>query len=140
MTISAQTIDFEVKGVGIGASYQTVLRQLGKPLSSRKGGTNPCGGTKLTLRYSGLTISLDEDADRQNTVILIEVISPKWEVVSGISVGASLEDVQAKFGQPDDTATKSGSKILTYFDGDGAVTFYFRNKKLVKVNRDLNLC
>ncbi len=134
------TFPFEVKGVAIGTSYQTVLSQLGKPLSNRKRGTNPCGGTKQVLRYSGLTVTLDEGEDKQNIVVIIEVTSPKWEIASGISVDASLEDVQTKFGQPDDTATKSGSETLTYFDGDGAVTFFFRNKKLVKVNRDLNLC
>ena len=134
------TFPFEIKGVAIGTSYQTVLRQLGKPLSNRKGGTNPCGGTKQVLRYSGLTITFDEGEDKENIVVLIEVSSSKWEVASGISVGASSEEVQAKFGQPDDTKSESGLEVLSYFDGDGAVDFYFRNKKLVKVTRDLNLC
>jgi len=137
---AAQTIDFKVKGVGIATSYQTVLRQLGKPLSSRKGGTNPCGGKKQVLRYSGLTITLDEDEDKQNIVVLIEVTSPKWKVASGISVGASLKDVQAKLGQSVELSKESGFEVLTYLDGDGAIAFYFRNKKLVKVTRDLNLC
>jgi hypothetical protein len=136
----AQTIDLKVKGVDIGASYQTVLRQLGKPLSNRKGGTNPCGGTKQVLRYSGLKITLDEDEDKQNIVVLIEVTSPKWEVASGVSIGASLENVRAKFSQSHDLSKESGFDVLTYSDGDGALTFYFRNKKLVKVTRDLNLC
>ncbi len=139
--MSAQTVDFEVKSVGNGTSYQTVLRQLGKPLSSRKGGTNPCGGTKLVLRYSGLKITLDDAGDtKEFNVVLIEVTSPKWQVASGISIGVSLEDVRAKFGQPDEMSKKSGLKLLAYLDGDGAVTFYFRNRKLVKVTRGLNLC
>ena len=129
-----------IKGVSLGTSYQTVIRQLGKPLSSKKGGTNPCGGTKQVLRYSGLTITLDEDEDRQNIVVLIEITSPKWEVTSGINTSASLEDVRAKFGQSDEPITESGLEILTYGDGDGYVKFYFRNKKLVKVERNLNLC
>lgn len=137
---AAQTIDFDVKGVGLGTPYQTVLRQLGKPLSSRKGRTNPCGGAKQVLRYSGLIITLDESEDKQSNVVLIEVTSPKWEIASGIGVGVSLKDVRGKFGQPNDTTTKSGSGTLIYLDGDGAVTFYFRNKKLVKVIRDENLC
>ena len=137
---SAQTIDFNVKGIGIGTSYQTALRQFGKPLSNRKSGTNPCGGTKQTLRYSGLTITLDEGEDRQNIIVLIEVTSPKWEVASGIGVGASLKDMRAKFGQSGELSKELGFNVLTYFDGDGTANFYFRNKKLVKVNRDLNLC
>lgn len=140
LSTQRDTFPFEIKGVGIGASYQIVLRQLGKPLSSRKGGTNPCGGTKQVMRYSGLTITLDESEDEQSDVILIEVTSPKWEVASRISVGKSLEEVRAKFGQPDDATAKSDLEILAYFDGDGAVNFYFRKKKLVKITRDLNLC
>jgi hypothetical protein len=138
---SAQTIKLEIKGVDIGASYQTVLRQIGKPLSSRKGGTNPCGGTKLTLRYSGLVIKLDPDADEQNFIVVeIETNSPKWEVASGISVGASLADVQTKFVQTDKPTKERGLEKLSYFVTDGYANFYFRNKKLVKVNWELNLC
>jgi len=139
---SAQTIDLEVKGVDVSASYQTVLRQLGKPLSSRKGGTNPCGNTKLTLRYSGLTITLDDDdGDGRNfSVVAIEVTSPKWEVAPGISVGASLADVQAKFAQTEKPTKERGLENLSYFVAEGYANFYFRNKKLVKVIWEFNLC
>lgn len=132
---------FNVKGIGIGASYETVLRQFGKPLSSKKGKTDSCSESiKTILRYDGLTITFDEDEDEQNIVVIIEVTSPKWEVAPGVSVGASLEDVRAKFGQSNEVSKKSGFDVLTYFDGDGAANFYFWNNKLVKVNRDLNLC
>ncbi len=138
---SAQTIDLKVKGVDVGASHQTVLQQLGKPLSSRKGGTNPCGSTKQVLRYSGLKITLDEDADERNyTVVEIEVTSPKWEVASEISVGATLADVQTKFAQTEAPTKEKGLENLSYFVTDGYANFYFRNKKLVKVNWELNLC
>ena len=137
---SAQTIDFKVRGVGLGTSYKEVLRRLGKPMSNKKGGTNSCGGEMQVLRYSGLTITLDENEDKQNAVIFIEVASPKWKINSGGSVGASLKSVLAKFGQPDTTKIKSGLNALVYLDGDGSVTFYFRNKKLVKAVREENLC
>lgn len=138
---SAQTIDLEVKGVDIGASYQTVLRQLGKPLLSRKGGTNPCGNTKLTLRYSGLTIILDDDGDGRNfTVVAIEMTSPKWEIAPGISVGVSFTDVQAKFAQTENPTKENGLENLSYFVTDGYANFYFRNRKLIKVVWELNLC
>ena len=136
-----QTIKLEVEGVDTGTSYQDVLRQLGKPLSSKKRGTNPCGGTKLTLRYSGLTVNLDPDADEQNfIVVLIEVTSPKWEVASGISVGASLEDVRAKFAKSSELRKENGLDYVSYFVIDGYANFYFRNNKLVKINWELNLC
>ena len=135
-----QTIKLEVKGVDIGTSYQDVLSQLGKPLSSKKRGTNPCGGAKLTLRYSDLTVNLDPDADEQNfIVVLIEVTSPKWEV-SGISIGASLEEARAKFGKSSELRKENGLNYVSYFVTDGYANFYFRNNKLVKVNWELNLC
>jgi hypothetical protein len=138
---SAQTIVLQVKGVDIGAKYQTVLRQLGKPLSSKKRGTNPCGNTKLVLRYSGLTITFDDDGSGRNfIVVVIEVTSPKWEVAPGISVGASLADVQKKFSQTEAPTKEKGLENLSYFAGDGYANFYFRNKKLVKVAWELNLC
>lgn len=138
---SAQTINLKVKGVDIGAKYQTVLRQLGKPLSSRKGGTNSCGNTNLVLRYSGLTITFDDDGDGQNfIVVFIEITSPEWKVAPGISVGASLTDVQRKFGQTEKPTKEKGLENLSYFVTDGYANFYFRNKKLVKVNWELNLC
>jgi hypothetical protein len=137
---SAQVIDLKVKEVGIGATYQTVISQLGKPASSKKSGTNPCGGKKTVMDYPGLSLTLDEDEEMQNIVIFIEATSPKWEVAPGITVGANLENVRMKFGKPSTETTKSSSNVLTYFDGDGAATFYFRNKKLVRITKDLNLC
>jgi hypothetical protein len=137
-----QAIKLEVKRVDIGASHKTVIRRLGKPLSSKKGGTNPCGGTKLTLRYSGLTVTLDSvDTDGQNFIVVsLEVASPKWEVASGIRTGASLQDVRSKFGQSSELRKKKGMYYVSYFVTDGYANFYFRNKKLVKVEWDLNLC
>ena len=135
-----QTIKLEVKGVDIGTSYEDVLRQLGKPLSSKKRGTNPCGGTKLTLRYSGLTVNLDPDADEQNfIVVFVEATSLKWEV-SGIKVGASLEDVRAKFGKSSELRKESGLETIGYFVTDGYANFYFRKNKLAKITWELNLC
>ncbi len=137
----AETIDLKVKGVTVGASYKTVLRRLGKPLSGKKGGTNPCGNTKLTLRYSGLVIKLDDDGSGRNfTVISIESTSPKWSVASGISIGANLKKVQTKFGKTEKPIKELGLEKLSYFIQDGYANFYFRSKKLVKVIWELNLC
>jgi hypothetical protein len=135
-----EMIKLQIKGVDIGTSYEEVFRRLGKPLSSRKRGTNPCGGTKLTLRYSGLTVNLDPDADEQNfIVVFVEVTSPEWEV-SGIRIGASLEDVRAKFGKSSELRKESRLETIGYFAGDGYADFYFRKNKLVKVSWELNLC
>ncbi len=84
---------------------------------------------------------VDEDDDGQNSIVVeIEVTSPKWEVASGISVGASLADVQTKFVQTDKPTKEKGLEKLSYFVNEGYANFYFRNKKLVKVNWEFNLC
>lgn len=138
---AAQKIDLQVKGVDIGASYQTALRQLGKPLSSKKGGTNPCGNTKLMLRYPGLTLTFDADENGQNFIVVkIEITSPNWEVAPQVKVGVSLKDVKAKFVQTDKPEGKSGLEKLSYFVTDGYANFYFRGKKLIKIAWELNLC
>jgi len=136
-----EMIKLQIKGVNIENSYyEDVLRQFGKPLSSKKRGTNPCGGTKLTLRYPGLTVSLDPDENEQNFfVVFAEVTSPEWEV-SGIRIGASLEDVRAKFGKSSELRKESKLETIWYYAGDGGADFYFRKNKLVKITWEMNLC
>jgi len=139
---SAQRIDLEVKGIDVGASYQTVLRQLGKPLSRKNGGIVPCsdGSILLTLRYQGLKIELySDDEGKSFYVFTMEVTSPKWSL-SGLNIGATLKDVQAKFVQTRKPTKESGLENLSYFITDGYANFWFRNNKLVKVDWELNLC
>ena len=136
-----EMIKLQIKGVNIENSYyEDVLRQFGKPLSSKKRGTNPCGGTKLTLRYPGLTISLDPDENEQKFfVVFAEITSPEWEV-SGIRIEASLEDVRAKFGKSSELIKESKLETIWYYAGDGGANFYFRKNKLVKITWEMNLC
>lgn len=136
-----KTIKLEVKDIDIGTKYKTVIRQLGKPLSSKKGGENPCGGEKLVLKYSGLEVTFDVESenDRNPIVVFVEVSSPKLEV-SGIKIGASLEDVRAKFGKSSELRKEEGFDNIGYFVKDGYANFYFRNDKLVKITWELNMC
>ncbi|HLM02313.1 MAG TPA: hypothetical protein VK400_14775 [Pyrinomonadaceae bacterium] len=142
LTASAQTIDLKVKGVGIGTTYSTVLGKLGKPLSSRKSGSFPCdqGNPSLTLRYSGLVIELIQDNDnRYFFVASMKVTSPKW-ITSGIRTGESIKGVQKRFGQNNKPGKDAGLENLPYYIKDGYANFYFRNKKLVKIAWELNVC
>jgi hypothetical protein len=139
-TTLAQTIDLQVNGVGTTAQYSVVLEKLGKPLSKKKGGVFPCdNGEMLTLRYQGLIVRLIEANDGTGFIVgSIDVTSPKWSV-SNINVGASMKDVQAKFGQSDKTK-KSGLENLSYGMAEGFANFYFRNNKLVKISWGFNIC
>ncbi len=142
-TQNSNQINFDnlkIKGVGLSTSYSDVLRQIGKPLKSKKGGEFPCGNTLLTLRYSGLVLELEEDDRLKNfNVVSMEVTSPKWSV-SGIGIGASIEEIQAKFGEPSNRGKESGKDELYYGNGDGWATFQFRDNKLVRMRWEYNWC
>jgi hypothetical protein len=129
-------IKISVKGVSLGTSREDALRQLGRPASIVLRGTNDCGGDKRTLRYPGLSVVLDEDGN-QSIVVSLEIASRRWEIGPGVRIGASELEVRRVFGAPN---VGSERGVLTYADGDGYVVFRFRNKRLVNVKRDLNLC
>ncbi len=98
----SREIDLRLNSIGSGTTDLVILQKLGKPSSRKTGGIVPCsdGSTLLTLRYPGLVIELARDEDEKNfSVFIINVTSPKW-VMSCISIGANIEDVKAKFGQP----------------------------------------
>jgi hypothetical protein len=132
--------ELRINGIGLGTSHSTVLRQLGKPLQSRKTGVFPCGDLEKTLRYSGLIIKLEKDSESQDyKVVAIEITSNKWSV-SGISVGANINDVQAKFKYRHHKTKEPGLVGLHYGNGDGGTSFYFRNNKLVSIDLEYNWC
>lgn len=143
-TTSAGEIDLRINGVGLGTSHSRVLRQLGKPLHTERGGFNECGNDiTITLHYPGLVIELLGDGKGQNFIVFsIELTSSKWSVASGISVGANAKDVQAKFGQPLEKRLESGVESWSYVNkgNDGFAGFYFRDKKLVKVVWEYTIC
>ncbi len=129
-----------INEIGLGTPRSTVFRRLGKPLQSKRTGVFPCGDLEMTLRYSGLVIKLERDAETRNyNVVSIEITSGKWSV-SGISVGANMKDVQEKFKYRYHKTKESGLEGLHYGNGDGGTSFYFRGNKLVSVNLEYNWC
>jgi len=141
-------VDLRVNGIGSGTLYPTVIRNLGKPLqrkATRTAESLSCAGaaeTDVTLLYSGLQISLFGDGRGRNlTVYTIEVSSLKW-MASGVRIGASMKEVESKFGEPISKAGQSGETIFHYVTKGnlGMVNFYFRNDKLVKVVMTETLC
>ena len=141
-------VDLRVSDIGSGMPYPTVIRNLGKPLqrkATRTTASLSCSGaaeTHVTLLYSGLQISLLGDGrGRSLTVYSIEISSPKW-MVSGVRIGASVGDVENKFGRPISKAQKSDETIFHYVTKGnlGMVNFHFRNNELVKVAMTETLC
>lgn len=143
-SITAQVTNFKVNGIGIASTYSSVLKKLGKPSSSKRGGIVPCseGSTLLTLRYKGLEIWLSKDEDKKSfTVFAIWVTSSKWSV-TGINIGSTMKSVKTKFGQPYHQ-TRNGLLGLHYNNNggiSGAASFYFRGNRLEKADLYLNYC
>lgn len=140
-------IEPKINGVTLDSSYSTVIRQLGKPVQKKQGksfysGCSESRVTPLTLRYAGLVIELLGDGKGRNfKVIRIELASSKWTIASGISLGASIKAVRAKFGEPARIENEFGARILTYFHkAEGGASFHFRSNKLIKVEMALDLC
>ena len=142
-------VDFRVKGVGLGSTYAVVLRQLGRPVSSKRekmdGDFGVCGPAyiSLKLRYHGVEIELSGDLKGRNFyVIAMEVTSPKFLIAPGVKIGMTEEETRAKLGAPFQERTDSGVRILNYVTkgNDGAAGLYFRDGRLVKVQWDYLMC
>ncbi len=137
---SLNTFRNEVNGIAIGSTYEDVRAQFGGARSIKKGGTNPCGGKKSVLHYSGISFTMDRDESGRSIVVLIEITSPSWEIAPGIRPGFTVEEVRTKMGQADDLIMEDSAGTLWYADGDGYLTFVFKKGKLVRILRDLNQC
>ncbi|MBX7172769.1 MAG: hypothetical protein K1X72_17495 [Pyrinomonadaceae bacterium] len=137
--LSQQTYEPKVNGIGVGTTYSTILKKLGKPLLVKKGGEYPCDSGRITIiRYSGLRLNLIKSfASNKLIVASMEVTLPKWSV-SGIRIGAKLKDVKAKL--TGNIRRENSFDILGGVVKDGYRDFYFQNKRLVKMTWELNPC
>ncbi len=143
-TDTVKEIDLKINGVGIGTLESNVLQKLGKPLQSKKGEFDGCGGGfQKTLRYTGLEIELlSNDKGRDFSVITVDVTSSEWSVAPGLGVGVDAKDVEAKFGQPYEKEERDGQVIFFYgIKGyDGWANLFFRDSKLTQISWILTYC
>jgi hypothetical protein len=139
LAISGQTNSFKIKGVEVGTWYSTAIRKLGKPISDKTGGNYPCDDGKMkTVRYNGLVLKFVESYPGKNFFVAsMEITSSRW-TVSGIRIGATLKDVQAKFSG--EVRNEDGSEIYGGFIKDGYLNFFFKNGRLVRITSEENLC
>lgn len=147
---SATEVDFRVKGVGLGSSHAHVLRQLGKPISSKREKVidefEACGPsyTSLRLHYDGAVLELNGDLKGQNfRVVDIEITSPKFLIAPGLRIGMTEAEARSKLGgTPWQETTDAGFRVLSYVTkgNDGGAGLYFRNGRLVKVLWNYTAC
>ncbi len=137
-------VDLRINNVGIGTSYETIVKNLGKPLKSKKirqilecSDNEPY--TQLTVTYAGLIIELWNIEDtRKFTVLSIRLTAGSKLAVSGLKIGATRKETIARLGKP----TYNSKSSLGYInkDNDGDATFDFKNGKLVSVNWSSAIC
>ena len=146
LSVSAQDeVDARINGIGAETSYYAVIKKIGKPLRVSKDGYDECGGGFLkTLYYEGFEIKfLSDEKKRDYTVTSMTLISPKWSIAPGVTIGADKKDVRARYGKESSVSVvESGEELFSYtaktsFDG---VFFYFRNNKLIRVEMFQTLC
>src|SRR5262245_2446894 len=142
-------VDLRVQGVGLGSSQAAVLRQLGRPLSTKREKIvdkyEVCGPpyTSLLLYYQGGVIELRGDLSWHNfEVVSIEITSPQFLIAPGIRIGMSEKEIRSKLGTPFQERDESGAHILNFATkgNDGGSGFYFVSGRLVKVHWEYTLC
>lgn len=139
LPVLTQPNEFNVKGVKVGTLYKQVIKKLGRPTSTRKGGEYPCeSGPITTLRYPGLKIELIPSHNEKSLFVAsMEVTSSKWLISSKIRIGARVEKVMRAFGNIE-LKSDGNRKYLPYYIGDGYAPFYFHRNRLLKAKWELN--
>ena len=139
-------IDLSVNGVRSGSTYQYTIKRLGKPLRETVDPQrNECtGGYSRTLKYDGLVVMLDGRKSGKNAnVVRIEVTSAKWNLSSGIKIGATTAEIKSLLGEPaayvDDDLNRWVYE-LPEKDGPGAFDLEFKDEKLVNVTVLATIC
>lgn len=139
----------KVNGVGLGSTYSSVIKALGKPTKDGKPISEDCaGGREKTVEYQGLSFTfMDGDSRDRKTfeVIGFEISSPKW-TASGVRVGDTEAMVKRKFGkkfraEPDpDTGGTTWTYEMGENDDPGWTTFTFKGGKVVSFGSGYMVC
>lgn len=136
----------KVNGIGLGATRESVIRRLGKPLSELKKEAEPCvSGTEMVMEYPGLTFRLWDDPNGKFSVGYFEVRSAGWNV-SGARVGHSPAAIRKRFGARSSQEIDGHTNMLTwYYDmdensGPGSTNFAFRRGKVSRIVAILLMC
>lgn len=142
-------VNFRVRGIGLGSSRALVLRQLGRPVSTKLEKNvdkeETCGPpyNLLTLSYEGAVVEFMGDLRSRNfEVISMEVTSPRLLIAPGIRIGMTEKEIRSKLGEPWRVLNESGFQILNYVTkgNDGGAGLYFLKGRLVKVQWQYTLC
>ena len=147
------TVELVVNNIKSGTTYSTIVQRLGTPDSEEDTGENPCTDAfEKKLLYDGLEITVDKGStDRDYRLLDMKITSSKWMTDKGIKLGATPQQVMAKYGKtkyeaaferPGEKKIYTGEKWLLYEmkKGPGGVIFYFKNNRLVRIELEPTIC
>ena len=133
----------KVNGLGLGATYKSVVAKFGKPTTEKIQKGDECvPDRRKILTYPGLSFELIEGQKNNFSVITFEVTSAKYDV-SGVKVGDTQVAVNRRFGKRTMEDTVSGQKVWYYemsSDNPGSSNFYFRGGKITKIQAGYEMC
>lgn len=143
----SKEVELIVGGIKSETAYSAIVKKFGKPQAEEDTGLNECTqGYGKKLVYDGLEINVERgENDNNYTLLDMKITSSKWLTDKGIKIGATPNQVTAKYGKtkyenvPDDS---TGEKWLLYEmkNGPGSVNFYFKNDRLVRIELRPTLC
>lgn len=142
-----QEVELVVSGIKSETAYSAIVKRLGKPKSETDTGRNECTqGQGKKLVYDGLEINVEKGENGNNYALLdMKITSAKWLTDKGIKIGATPNQVTAKYGKTKYANVSNGSsgeKWLLYEmkNGPGTVIFYFENDRLIRIELNPTLC
>jgi hypothetical protein len=124
--------DYQVHGISIGDSYETVINQLGTPHKEIVDTAPDADGKSIYLHYDGISLDINE-----NEVLNIE-ITKAGHPVKGIEVGDSIVKVFKVLGKNDvqQRAKKRLSYVVRAANGvltDAYLLIYIENEQVAEI-------
>ena len=120
--VQAQSQHHLVNGITLNDSLAKVQQQLGKPSRQTMTEPNECndGKADMQLHYSGMVVTLSQDAKNQFLVSSIDINSPT-RLVSGVRIGDSVAQVKRVFG-----SGETSNNVMVYdFEPQSGQTYEF---------------
>ena len=123
---SRYTFAFRGTEVAVNADMAPLAEQLGQPTDYFEAESCAFQGLDKVYTYGGVIIRTYPE-DGKDLVLSVELRDDTVSTKEGVSIGSSLEDVTAAYGEPGeqtDTALRytDGDCTLTFLTEDGAVT------------------
>lgn len=130
----------KINGVGLGDSYEQVIKKFGKPSKNMIEEGDECVGGKLRrLTYPGLVFELHQENEKPTKFYVgnLEVTSARWDV-SGVKVGMTASAIKRKFGKAEIVRDTDRSSYLSYDltdeEGPGLLNFYIRGGRVTRIS------